>query len=62
MLGSAALAFLTLVGLRLDLNLATASLAYEIVIVLLCLAPRKNCVGERPACATRSWSSPTPIA
>jgi len=37
LLGSAALAFLTLVGLRLDLNLATASLAYVIVIVLLCL-------------------------
>ena len=37
MLGAAALAFLTLVGLWLDLNLATASLAYVIVVVLLCL-------------------------
>ena len=37
LLGAAALAFLTLVGLWLDLNLATASLAYVIVVVLLCL-------------------------
>ena len=37
LLGATALAVLTLVALWLDLNLATASLAYVIVIVLLCL-------------------------
>jgi PAS domain S-box-containing protein len=37
LLGGGALAFLTLVGLWLDLNLATASLVYVIVVVLLSL-------------------------
>lgn len=37
LLGAAALAVLTSVGLRLDLNLGTASLAYLIVVVLLSL-------------------------
>src|SRR5271166_3267876 len=37
LLGAIALAILTSVGLRLDLNLGTASLAYLIVVVLLSL-------------------------
>ena len=57
LLGATALAVLTLVGLWLNLNIATASLAYLIVIVLLSLSGSLIPAVILSVIATGCWST-----